>query len=137
MTFVLKAGLALANPYTGKSQQAFLHPTVITQLLGPDRGIVRCRLHLLTKHRVFSGPGFQVAIEVGDAANGGQVLLTHDAWLRLEPEMSQAGFPTVKQIGLYQLKSWPSPIWVYEVLPLAVPIPMDLHASCSTESCRY
>lgn len=74
-----------------------------------------CRLHLLTKHRVFSGPGFQVAIEVGDAANGGQVLLTHDAWLRLEPEMSQAGFPTVKQIGLYQLKSWPSPLWLYEV----------------------
>lgn len=74
-----------------------------------------CRLHLLTKHRVFSGPGFQVAIEVGDSANGGQVLLTHDAWLRLEPEMSQAGFPTVKQIGLYQFKAWPSPIWIYEV----------------------
>jgi hypothetical protein len=73
---------------------------------------------LLTKHRVFSGPGFQVAVEVGDAANGGQVLLTHDAWLKLEAEMALAGFPTVKQIGLYQLQSWPTPIWLYEASAL-------------------
>ena len=72
-------------------------------------------MHLLTKHRVFSGPGFQVAVEVGDAANGGQVLLTHDAWLKLEANMAAAGFPTIKQIGLFQLNSWPTPIWLYEV----------------------
>ena len=47
------------------------------------------RLHLLTKHRVFSGPGFLVAQEVGDAAHGGQVLLTHDAWLELRNDMDQ------------------------------------------------
>ena len=27
---------------------------------------------MLTKHRVFRGPGFQVAVELADAANGGQ-----------------------------------------------------------------
>ena len=73
------------------------------------------RLHLLTKHRVFSGPGFQVAVEVGDSADGGQVLMTHDAWLRLEENMAAAGFPTIKQIGLFKLNAWPSPMWLYEV----------------------
>jgi hypothetical protein len=47
------------------------------------------RLHLLTKHRVFSGPGFLITQEVGDAAHGGQVLLTHDAWLELRNDMDQ------------------------------------------------
>lgn len=53
------------------------------------------RLHLLTKHRVFSGPGFLVAQEIGDAAHGGQVAVSHDAWLELRNNMDQvppAGF---------------------------------------------
>ena len=53
------------------------------------RSAIPRRLHLLTKHRVFSGPGFLVAQEVGDAAHGGQVLLTHDAWLELRNDMDQ------------------------------------------------
>jgi hypothetical protein len=82
-----------------------------------------CRLHLLTKHRVFSGPGFQVAQEVGDAASGGQVLLTHDSWLQLRGAMDQAGFPTVEQLGLFKLESWPTPMWLYQVscLPACLP----------------
>ena len=47
------------------------------------------RLHLLTKHRVFSGPGFAVAQEIGDAAHGGQVAISHDAWLELRNNMDQ------------------------------------------------
>ena len=47
------------------------------------------RLHLLTKHRVFSGPGFLVAQEIGDAAHGGQVAVSHDAWLELRNNMDQ------------------------------------------------
>jgi len=53
------------------------------------------RLHLLTKHRVFSGPGFLVAQEVGDAAHGGQVLLTHDAWLELRNDMDHVRRPNL------------------------------------------
>lgn len=48
------------------------------------------RLHPLTKHRVFAGPGFLVAQEVGDVCHGGQVALTHDAWLQLRRSMDQA-----------------------------------------------
>jgi hypothetical protein len=28
----------------------------------------------------------------------------------------QAGFPTVEQLGLFKLNSWPAPIWLYQVL---------------------
>ena len=50
---------------------------------------VHRRLHLLTKHRVFSGPGFLIAQEVGDSAYGGQVVLTHDAWTELKDNMDR------------------------------------------------
>ena len=52
-----------------------------------------CRLHLLTKHRVFSGPGFHVAQEIGDAAHGGQVVISHEAWLELRNCMDQVSVP--------------------------------------------
>lgn len=71
----------------------------------------------MTKHRVFSGPGFNLAVELGDAASGGQVLMSQDAWLRLRGNMAAAGFPVIAQIGQYKLNNWPSPIWVYEVRP--------------------
>lgn len=48
-----------------------------------------CRLHLLTKHRVFSGPGFLIAREVGDSAFGGQVVITHGAWMELKNHMER------------------------------------------------
>jgi len=87
-----------------------------TRELTPPWWTVYCRLHLLTKHRVFSGPGFQLAQELGEAANGGQVLLSQEAWLRLRGNMFTAGFPIVEQLGLYKLASWPVPIWVYQVI---------------------
>ena len=73
-----------------------------------------CRLHQLTKHRVFTGPGFQVAAELGEAANGGQVLLSHNAWLRLQGRMHEASFPVVEQLGSYKLNAWPVPLPVYQ-----------------------
>ena len=56
------------------------------------------RLHLLTKHRVFSGPGFLVAQEIGDAAHGGQVAVSHDAWLELRNNMDQV-LPAMRQLS--------------------------------------
>ena len=69
----------------------------------------------MTKHRVFSGPGFALAQELGDAADGGQVLLSHDAWLNLRHSMCDAGFPQVEQLGMYKLEAWPAPLWIYQV----------------------
>ena len=72
----------------------------------------------MTKHRVFSGPGFLLAQELSDAADGGQVLLSHDAWLNLRHNMCEAGFPQVEQLGMYKLEAWPAPLWIYQVSAL-------------------
>ena len=86
----------------------------VTQCQTHEAGLLLCRLHQLTKHRVFTGPGFQVAAELGEAANGGQVLLSHDAWLRLQGRMHEASFPVVEQLGSYKLNAWPVPLPVYQ-----------------------
>ena len=88
-----------------------------------------CRLHLVTKHRVFSGPGFALAQELGDAASGGQVLLSHDAWLNLRHNMCDAGFPQVEQLGMYKLEAWLDPFWIYQVSS-AVAISCCMNMAC-------
>ena len=55
-----------------------------------------------------------MAAELGEAANGGQVLLSHDAWLRLQDRMHEASFPVVEQLGSYKLNAWPVPMPVYQ-----------------------
>jgi hypothetical protein len=32
---------------------------------------------------------------------------------------SQAGFPTIEQLGLFKLEAWGAPIWIYQALPIA------------------
>ena len=59
-----------------------------------------------------------MAAELGEAANGGQVLLSHDAWLRLQGRMHEASFPVVEQLGFYKLAAWPVPLPVYQASPL-------------------
>jgi hypothetical protein len=39
-------------------------------------GTVAMRLHNLTRHKVFAGPAVQIVMDVSEAANGGQILLT-------------------------------------------------------------
>ena len=39
-------------------------------------GTVAMRLHNLTRHKVFAGPAVQITMDVSEAANGGQILLT-------------------------------------------------------------
>lgn len=53
-------------------------------------------------------------------ANGGQVLLSQEAWIRLRGNMFAAGFPVVEQLGLYKLNAWPVPICIYQVTVLHV-----------------
>ena len=96
-----------------------------------------CRLHLVTKHRVFSGPGFLLAQELSDAADGGQVLLSHDAWLNLRHNMCEAGFPQVEQLGMYKLEAWPAPLWIYQVPLPPTPVPVGKLLSASLSVCMY
>lgn len=81
-------------------------------------GTVVQRLHQITKHRVFTGPAFQVTRELCEAAHGGQVLLSHEGWVRLRQGMASASFPVVEQLGQFMVDSWPAPIWIYQVTQL-------------------
>ncbi|GMH40090.1 hypothetical protein BSKO_07994 [Bryopsis sp. KO-2023] len=80
------------------------------------------KLHPTTKCRMFEGPGFELTKELADAAHGGQVLLTHDTWLKLQPNMGISGFPTVEQIGEFSVEKWPTrgtrSIWLYQITQL-------------------
>ncbi|KAL3147560.1 hypothetical protein ABBQ38_014613 [Trebouxia sp. C0009 RCD-2024] len=98
-----------------KGEKVFRGPRVRMGIHWAVEGTVANRLHLVTKHRVFSGPGFALAQELSDAADGGQVLLSHDAWLNLRHNMADAGFPQVEQLGMYKLEAWPAPLWIYQV----------------------
>ena len=48
---------------------------------------------------------FAFAPQVSDAAHGAQVLITHEAWVRLRKNMAAAGFPVIHMLGLYQLQA--------------------------------
>lgn len=80
-----------------------------------DEHSVTQHLHSLTKHRFFSGAAFQITRDLCEAAKGGQVLLTHDVWMKLCLDMPSASFPIVEQLGSYIFDSSTRPIWVYQV----------------------
>jgi hypothetical protein len=44
-----------------------------------------------------------------------QVLVSHDAWVRLRQDMAAANFPVVEQLGLYRAPGWLAALWVYQV----------------------
>jgi hypothetical protein len=48
-------------------------------------------------------------------AHGGQVLLTHDAWVKLRNDMARAGFPVIHQLGFFKLPVGKE-MWLYNVV---------------------
>jgi len=54
-------------------------------------------------NRTQSAPPPQIAQDVGDAAHGGQILMSHDAWTRLAHNMAAAGWPVVQLQGLFRV----------------------------------
>mmetsp|Transcript_33172 Transcript_33172/g.93931 ORF Transcript_33172/g.93931 Transcript_33172/m.93931 type:complete len:1125 (+) Transcript_33172:118-3492(+) len=95
--------------------RVFHGPRVRMGVHWAKEGTFSQRLHPLTKHRIFSGFGLRLATELGDAASGGQVLITHDAWELLRNSMARAGCPVISELGLFNFETSATPIWVYEV----------------------
>lgn len=83
-----------------------------------EEGSVVQHIHQLTKHRVFTGPAFQITRDLCESASGGQVLMSHAVWERLRANMPSASFPVVEQLGAYRFPGWPDPLWVYQVTQL-------------------
>lgn len=94
---------------------AFRGPRVRMALHWAAEGTMAHRLHTLTRHRIFTGPSFQITRELCESASGGQIVLSHDAWLRLSRDMAAAGHPVLEQLGRYKLDSAPLPLWVYHI----------------------
>jgi len=96
-------------------QVIFRGPRLRMGLHWAQEGTVAQRLHAITRHRVYTGPAFQVTRELCEAAAGGQVLLSQEAWARLSRDMAAACHPVVEQLGYFQLESWSAPMWVYQL----------------------
>ncbi|KAH7623655.1 putative Adenylate cyclase [Nannochloris sp. 'desiccata'] len=97
---------------------AYRGPRVRMGIHWAEEGSVVQHIHALTKHRVFTGPAFQITRELCEAGKGGQVLLTHDVWERLRGAMPAAAFPVVEQLGCFKFPSFHEGIWVYQVTRL-------------------
>lgn len=63
-----------ADPETG--QPLFAGPRVRMGLHWGREGMVVMRQHSITRHKVYGGPAVHITMDVSEAANGGQVLLT-------------------------------------------------------------
>ena len=60
--------------YSVDGQLLFKGPRVRMGIHWAKKGTFSQRLHPLTKHRIFAGPSWRIAQELGDGANGGQVM---------------------------------------------------------------
>lgn len=97
---------------------AFRGPRVRMGIHWAEEGSVVQHIHALTKHRVFTGPAFQVTRELCESGRGGQVLMTHAVWERLKENMAAAAFPVVEQLGRFRFAALPDELWVYQVTRL-------------------
>lgn len=93
----------------------FRGPRVRMGIHWAESNLVSSRVHALTKHRIFEGPALETAKEISDAAGGGQILMSHDAWLHFMNDFPKAGFPTISQLGSYRLDTLPEPLWIYNI----------------------
>lgn len=64
---------ALAGP---DGEILFAGPRVRMGIHYAREGTVAVRLHNLTRHKVYAGPAVQIALDVSEVANGGQIVLT-------------------------------------------------------------
>lgn len=94
---------------------SFRGPRVRMAIHWARETVVTNRVHPSTMHMIFEGPAFNVAKELCDNASGGQILMTHDAWMNFLDHFPSTGFPTVEQLGSYRLQNWPEKMWIYDI----------------------
>jgi hypothetical protein len=85
-------------------------------------GTVAMRLHNLTRHKVFAGPAVQIVMDVSEAANGGQILLTEVRGALLPQLCTHDGCLDVLlsvNIACVMLLTWHQTIWQAVMLPQA------------------
>ena len=93
----------------------FRGPRVRMAVHWAKKELVTNRVHSFTKHRIFEGPAFETAKELCNAAFGGQILMSHEAWVHFGNDFATAGFPTIEILGSYQMLRWPEAMFIYNI----------------------
>jgi predicted ATPase/class 3 adenylate cyclase len=88
--------------------------------MGVHVGEPECRIDERTGRADYFGRMVNLAARVGDAGQGGQVLVSGEAWARVRGELESLGWPVTRPLGEYQLKGIEEPIELVEVLPPAL-----------------
>lgn len=106
---------ACQREYNQYGELSFSGPRVRMGIHWATAGSFACRRDA-EGSLAFHGAAYIFTDALADAGAGGQVLLSHPAWTRLQVEgCPAAGFPVVHQLGLFQLHGPFSPEWVYQV----------------------
>jgi len=66
-------------------------------------GTFEVRLNVVTQKPQITGPSYSAACALGDVGNGGQVLVSDEAWVSLQNDLALVGFPMVRHMGAYDL----------------------------------
>ena len=78
------------------------------------------RESVVTHRLSFKGPGWDLAIEVGDIGSGGQIIMTPACREELYKDLSLCGFPVISQIGAYALQSTSTPMLMFQAVPSSI-----------------
>ena len=78
------------------------------------------RESVVTHRLSFKGPGWDLAIEVGDIGSGGQIIMTPACREELYKDLSLCGFPVISQIGTYALQSSNTPVLMFQAVPSSI-----------------
>mmetsp|Transcript_7066 Transcript_7066/g.19954 ORF Transcript_7066/g.19954 Transcript_7066/m.19954 type:complete len:1530 (+) Transcript_7066:2-4591(+) len=81
-------------------------------------GTFKKRLNELTHHVQFDGPGYRFAEMVGDAAHGGQIVMTGVAFAAVSKHQGVSpGLAVYRHLGMYRIGDRGEPTSIFEVLP--------------------
>ena len=88
--------------------------------MGMHVGEAECVPNPLTGRMDYFGPTVNRAARVASAAHGGQILVTEEVALEIEPVMLDLGVPRVERVGEFELKGFAEATTLYQVLPASL-----------------
>lgn len=88
--------------------------------MGIHRGDPECRVDERTGRADYFGRMVNVAARVASAGQGGQVLLSGEAWSHVEDASEHLGQPVVRALGEYHLKGIEEAVALVELLPASL-----------------
>ena len=127
----------LALPSAGKvfnsqGQMVFCGPRIRMGIHLGRIGTFKKRLNELTHHVQFDGPGYLFAEMVGDAAHGGQIVMTGVAFATMHKfNTVSPGLAVYRHLGIYRIREHDEPTSIFEVHGLSSSHGPDTKITCT------